>query len=140
MKAFLGKVPVVGQHLGEPLLTHHLHGGTIREAIMLIRPSQVEGQGLEKASPGLREDSEAWSVQQGLNIPGRQRAESWCRQTVIGEELGEDLVRRVQVVRGVQGRIERRDTRVPPVSAAEQGNPVERIDKEAPHAGRLGVP
>src|SRR5262245_11001471 len=36
MKAFLGKVPVVGQHLGEPLLTHHLHGGTIGEAIVLI--------------------------------------------------------------------------------------------------------
>ena len=59
MKAFLGKVPVVGQHLGELLPTHHLHGGTIREAIVLIRPGQVEGKGLEKARAGLREDSEA---------------------------------------------------------------------------------
>src|SRR5262249_495591 len=84
MKAFLGEVPVVGQHLSEPLLAHHQHGGTIREAIVLIRPSQVEGQSLEKACAGLRKDRETRGVQQGLDIPGRPCAESWGRQTVIG--------------------------------------------------------
>jgi hypothetical protein len=29
---------------------------------------------------------------------------------------------------------------VPPIPDAEQGNPVERIDKKALHAGCLGVP
>src|SRR5215475_11815269 len=79
LKAFLGKVPVVGEHRGEPLLTHHQHGGTIREAVVLIRPGQVEGQSLEKARPRLREDRQTRSVQQGLDIPGRPCAESWGR-------------------------------------------------------------
>lgn len=35
---------------------------------------------------------------------------------------------------------QRQNTRVPPVPGAEQGNPGERIDKKAAHAGCLGVP
>ena len=140
MKSFLGKVTIVGQHVGEPFAAHHLHGGTIGEAIMLIRTGEVEIKGLEKAGAGLGNDREAWDVEQGLDVASRTGTESWRRRTVIGEELRTDLVGRVQLVCGVQGIIEGRDTPVPPVPDAEQGNPVERIDKKAPHAGCLGVP
>src|SRR5215813_5317372 len=68
LKPFLGKVPVVGQHVGEPFVTHDQHGATIGEAIMLIRTAAVEGEGLEKTGAALGNDCEAWSVEQGLNV------------------------------------------------------------------------
>src|SRR5712691_8213322 len=107
---------------------------------MLIRTIEVEGEGVEKAGAALGNDREAWSVEQGLDVASRTGAQPRRCRTVIREELGQDLVGRVQLVRGVQSIIEGHDTPVPPVPDAEEGNPVERINKKAPHAGCLGVP
>jgi len=46
MKPFLGKVVVVGEHVGEPFAAHHLHGVAIRQAIELVRACFIEGKRL----------------------------------------------------------------------------------------------
>ena len=74
MKPFLGEVPVVRQHVGEPFAAHDQHGATIGETIMLIRTAEVEGEGVEKAGAALGNDREAWSVEQGLDIASRTGA------------------------------------------------------------------
>ena len=71
MKSFLGKVPVVGQHVSEPFAPHHLHGDAVRQAICFIRPGFIEGKAIQEACPGLWDDRGVRMLQSRPHKTGR---------------------------------------------------------------------
>jgi len=139
MKSFLGEVVVIGEHVGESFVVHHLHGMAIRQAVLFVRTGGVEIKGMQKACPGLGNDRNILIVQNGASKGDGTGA--YCRigRTVEGQKLGQYLIGGVQMVRVERG-IKRQHTCVPLISGAQESDPVERIGEEPPHSVRFGVP
>jgi hypothetical protein len=58
---------VVTEDLGEAMPSHHVHGDTVREAIVFVGSLFIERETLEERFMGLREHGDAWV---GEDAPG----------------------------------------------------------------------
>ena len=52
VKAFLLKMPVVGENFGQPFPPHRLHRNAIRQAVALVGTGSIELPGRQETTPG----------------------------------------------------------------------------------------
>lgn len=98
MKPFLGKVVVIGEHVSESFVAHHLHGMAVRQAVLFIWASGVEIKGIQEACPGLGNDCHTRIVQNHADKGDHAGTDRGIGCTVEGQKLGQHLVRGVKTV------------------------------------------
>ena len=123
MKPCLGEMPVVGQHLGEPLAAHHVHRHAISEAVFLIRTGLIERQTGKKEFTGLGDDRHRWRGEQTADSRRRSLAQQRSPGAVGRQILVEDRIRGIEVMRG-ERRGERGHTLVPLVRSVQERDPI----------------
>ena len=138
-EAFLGKVFVMGEHFGEPSLSHRLHGDTICQTIRFVRAGFIQGEpgqeGLMRLwdHVNLRVDKDPASERDGfgpeLRVGGAQVGEDFNEHFLGGDDLSI-----------TQCLAEGQRAGVPVVFGIDKGDPGESIRKDCSHEERFGVP
>ena len=88
---------------------------------------------------GLRQDGDTWVGEHAPHQIDGALPETWPSRATNGKKFGEDFIRGPEMVFS-EGVADRERLLVPAVSWTEEGDPVEGIGKEMPHADFLGVP
>jgi hypothetical protein len=88
LKAFLLKVAVVREDLGEAMSSHDVHGDTVRQAVVLIRALFIQREAVQERFMGLRLHGDARVREDAPHQVNGPLPQAWPCSTTDGEELG----------------------------------------------------
>lgn len=130
---------VVREDLGDIVLSHGIHGNTVSEAVLLIGALFVECDAIKEGFMGLGLHGDTWVSEDASHQVDSSLPQAWPSSATHGEKFGEDFIRGPEMV-FPEGAADVERLLMPAVAWTKEGDPVEGIGKELPHAGFFGVP